>query len=30
MIDNMDEISLVDLQNQDHRAWTEFMRQLRL
>jgi len=30
MIDSMDEISLVDLQNQDHHAWTEFMRQLRL
>lgn len=30
MIDSMDEISLVDLQKQDHRAWKEFMRQLRL
>ncbi len=26
----MDNISLVELKNQDHRAWNEFMRQLRL
>ena len=26
----MDNISLVELRNQDHRAWNEFMRQLRL
>lgn len=30
MSDNMDNISLVELKNQDHRAWNEFMRQLRL
>lgn len=30
MSDSMDNINLVELRNQNHRAWTEFMRQLRL